>query len=174
MGRAGSALWVLGLEPAQVGSKSHSCWVPLWSELVFLGLVQFHIHWIKPIATTTGCAGDGNFWKLFVSMKMDPSLEQGYLYRNIYAKANLTSGDCMKLACILYHFKTRTTCLAATGLFLPLCNPVTLVRGSKLRVHKVCQAFSNTDGWMGISVLLLLIFKTPEQGFKMQPGSGWI
>lgn len=47
--------------------KSHSCWVPLWSELVFLGLVQFHIHRIKPITTAMGCAGDGNSWRHFVS-----------------------------------------------------------------------------------------------------------
>lgn len=26
MGRRGSALWVPGVEPAQVGSESHSCW----------------------------------------------------------------------------------------------------------------------------------------------------
>lgn len=67
MGRIGSALRVFGLEPAQVGSESHSCWVPLWNELVFLGLIQFHIHRIKPITPTMGCAGDGNSWKHFVS-----------------------------------------------------------------------------------------------------------
>lgn len=77
-------------------------------------------------------------------MQIDPSLERGYLYRNIYAKVNLTNGD-LKLACILYRFKTRMICLAATGVFLPLCHPITLVRGNKPSDHKVCQDFSKTD-----------------------------
>lgn len=79
-------------------------------------------------------------------MCADLSLEQGYLYRHIYSKANLTKDDRMKLAFTLYWFKTRMTCLGITGVFLPLWNPITFGLSDKPRDDKDCQAFSNTDG----------------------------
>lgn len=80
MGRRGSALWVLGLEPAQVGSESHSCWAASLkgADVVRLGPVPHSEN--KKHRHSNGACRRWEFGKtvclwLFVSIQIDLSLE---------------------------------------------------------------------------------------------------
>jgi len=112
-------------------------------------------------------------WGVLEEKIAELTLEQGYLYRHIYSKADLTNGDSMKLACTLHWFKTRMTCLGITGVVLPRCNPIRLMWSSKPRDRQDCQAFSNMDGSMYISALFLLSFLKYLSKAQLH-GASWV